>query len=98
MTFRAKFAICLILSLTLSLMGSCSNPVLAAENRALKFSCLDRLEKEAVAVCFLENDSCHQALKEAVTPVHSGSWSSYVIVGLVGVAAGMAAAAAAGHH
>lgn len=82
--FVNRFTLSVMLLLTL-----CSQKVTAADLNLSPsgYSCLDRQHKEAVEVCFQENDVCHQALMKDDEP-EPPSWEQYSLAGLAGIIAG----------
>lgn len=60
-----------------------------AEEQKNDFSCLTREQKEAIAVCYKENYSCHQNLKAKSDVLFEPQWGAFVGVLLIGVISGM---------
>lgn len=86
--FMMKITLLVTMSSTLL-----SQSALAAEIKLLPdFSCLTREQKESIAICFGENDSCHESLKSVSAGAYFESpWQSYLLAGILGLAAGMIA-------
>lgn len=80
------FTLSLLLSLTL-----CSQRISAQEQAPLPkpdFSGLSREQKEAIVICFSENESCHASLSHALSPpTYKNEYPEFIgalILGLVG--------------
>lgn len=62
---------------------------LAQEIPKPDFTSLTRVERESIAVCFQENDACHETLKTLNHTAVEDNWTVLFAILLVGVAGGM---------
>ncbi len=78
------------LFLMLNLSFSCQKNLAEVNLVPSSFACLSRPQKEAIDICFKQNESCHAALVTAITaPAPVGEWQWISIAVLGGLAGGL---------
>jgi hypothetical protein len=82
---KMTFAFFLILNSTLFSQKTLAEEALPRP----EFSCLERDQKEKIAVCFSQNETCHEALKKSQTTPIQDVWSVLLTATLLGVLGGL---------